>query len=77
MKDGLKLGSKILADKMKSVDRYSRVITFTYKNKDSFGTVFGGLVSIATYFVLALYAYAVLRIMFERNGTGKIKLIIL
>ena len=71
MKDGLKLGSKILADKVKSVDRYSRVITFTYKSKDCFGTVFGGLVSIATYFVLALYAYAVLRIMFERNGTIK------
>ena len=65
-------GSKILLDKVKDSDRYSRVITFTYNDKNSFGTVFGGLVSFVTYLILALYAYVILRIMFEKNGTPKL-----
>ena len=71
MKIGLKLGLKIVSDKIKSVDRYSRTITFTFNNKSSFGTIFGGLVSIVTYVVLVIYAYVVFRTMFERNGTNK------
>ena len=71
MKIGLKLGLKIISDKIKSVDRYSRTITLTFNNKISFGTVFGGLVPIITYVVLAIYAYVVFRTMFERNGTER------
>ena len=58
-------------DKIVSVDRYSKPINLSYKNKDSFGTLFGGIMSIATYVALTLYAYLILRIMYERTGTDK------
>ena len=61
----------MIARKIKSFDRYSRIITFSFKGKESFGTLFGGFISLATYIVLTIYAYAILRIMFERNGTTK------
>ena len=47
MKEGLKIGTEMVTDKIKAIDRYSRAITFTYKNKDSFGTTFGRFVSVA------------------------------
>ena len=46
MKEGLKIGTEMVTDKIKAIDRYSRAITFTYKNKDSFGTTFGRFVII-------------------------------
>ena len=71
MRNGINRGAKIVSEKIRGIDRYSRIITFTYKNKDTFGTVFGGLVSIATYLVLAIYASAILKIMLERKGTSR------
>ena len=62
----------IVADKVKSVDRYSKVISFTFRDKESFGTLLGGFVSIATYIVIALYAYLMMRIVFEKNATKQI-----
>ena len=53
MKEGLKIGTEIVTDKIKAIDRYSRAITFTYKNKDSFGTTFGGFVSVAHWIYLS------------------------
>ena len=47
MKEGLKISMEIVTGKIKAIDRYSRVITFTYKNKDSFGAIFDGFVSVA------------------------------
>ena len=58
------------ADKIKTIDRYYRTISFTFNCRNEFGTVIGGLVSIATYIILALYAYTLLKIMFERSGTN-------
>ena len=69
MKVRFKHGVRFAADKVKSVDRYSKTITFSFRGKERFGTLFGGLVSIATYLVLLLYAYSMLRIMFEKNDT--------
>ena len=67
MKERFKNGASFAANKVKSIDRYSRTITFSFRGKESFGTLFGGLVSIATYVVLMLYAYSILRIMFEKK----------
>ena len=72
MKERFKHGARLAADKIKSVDRYSRTITFSFRGKESFGTLLGGLMSIATYVVLMLYAYSILRIMFEKNDTKKL-----
>ena len=77
MKERFKHGARLAADKVKSVDRYSKTITFSFRGKERFGTLFGGLVSIATYLVLLLYAYSMLRIMFEKNDTKKLLQILL
>ena len=58
------------ADKIKAIDRYSRTISFTFNCRNEFGTTLGGLASIVTYIILALYAYTLLKIMFERSGTN-------
>ena len=69
MKDKFKRSAAVVADRFKAVDRYSRIITFSFEGKESFGTLLGGFVSVITYVVLFIYAYVVLRIMFERKGT--------
>ena len=52
-------------------DRYPKILSFTYKKKEEFKTIVGGIISIATYVVLLLYAYVMLRIMFEKRNTSK------
>ena len=73
MKNGYKRVISFTADKVKGIDRYSRTISFTFNENKEFGTTIGGLISMATYIILALYSYALLKIMFERNGTNNIK----
>ena len=69
MKDKLRRSAAVVADKFKAVDRYSRIITFSFGGKESFGTLLGGFVSVITYVVLFIYAYTILKIMFEKKGT--------
>ena len=72
MKNGHKHAINFASNKIKEIDRYSRIISFTYNDREEFGTVFGGLVSLVTYIVLAIYAYTLLKIMFEKNGTNNL-----
>ena len=60
----------LIADGTRYFDRYPKLITFTYNRRDEFRTIIGGVVSIATYVVLILYSYLMVRIMFERSDTA-------
>ena len=55
-----------LADGFRYFDRYPRLITFTYNKKEEFKTLVGGTISIATFTVLILYAYVVVRTMIQK-----------
>ena len=70
MKEIFKKSFDFVTDKVRGVDRYSRTISFTYKDKESFGTLFGGFVSVITYIILLIYSYLMLRITFEKSGTN-------
>ena len=69
MKEKIKFVMNLTSDKIRSIDRYSKNITFSFRGKESFSTLFGGQVSIFTYILLMIYAYSILKIMFERNST--------
>ena len=68
--DSLAKAADYLIDWTRHLDRYPKMITFTYNKKEEFKTIIGGVVSIATYIVLILYAYLIIRIMFEKNDTA-------
>ena len=55
-----------MTDGIRYFDRYPRLITFSYNRKEEFKTLIGGMISIATFTVLILYAYVVFRTMIEK-----------
>ena len=55
-----------LSDGLRYFDRYPRLITFTYNKKEEFKTLIGGFISFATFIVLILYVYVVVRTMIEK-----------
>ena len=65
--DSLAKAADCLINWTRHLDRYPKLITFTYNKKEEFKTIIGGVVSIATYIVLILYAFLMTRIMFEKN----------
>ncbi|CAI2382433.1 unnamed protein product [Moneuplotes crassus] len=70
-KNILKKSSKYILEKVRDRDMYPRPIAFTFKGKEEFRTLFGGLISMAIQVVIVLYAYIMLKIMIERNDTSK------
>ena len=58
-------------NKIKGLDLYSSKINLTYRGKESFKTLYGGIISSIILFIIIGFGLQLLLIMFTRGETSK------
>lgn len=63
---------KYFSHKVKSFDRYGKLITFTFKGEEEYKSCCGGVISLTILIILILYAQLMLTILFGKKDTKKV-----
>lgn len=56
---------------IKSTDRFPKHISFTYRGKESFKTLIGGIATISILILITIYGLALMRVMWYKKDTNK------